>query len=74
MTQNISFKLLKNITYCCSISCKKTPTLLHPGLILIMYLSYITGNIHIAFKYTGSGHEIFDGVYELDDVSIDYIP
>ncbi|GAA3600725.1 DUF5689 domain-containing protein [Flavivirga amylovorans] len=37
-------------------------------------LSCIEGTIHIAFKYAGSGHEIFDGVYELDDVSIDYLP
>ncbi|AUP79771.1 DUF5689 domain-containing protein [Flavivirga eckloniae] len=34
-------------------------------------LSCITGTVHIAFKYTGSGHETFDGVYELDEVSID---
>ncbi|WP_303316329.1 DUF5689 domain-containing protein [Flavivirga abyssicola] len=37
-------------------------------------LSCVTGTIHIAFKYTGSGQEIFDGVYELDDISIDYMP
>ncbi|MDD7884677.1 DUF5689 domain-containing protein [Flavivirga sp. 57AJ16] len=37
-------------------------------------LSCITGTVHIAFKYTGSGHEIFDGVYELDAISIDYLP
>jgi hypothetical protein len=35
-------------------------------------LSCATGTIHIAFKYTGSGQEAFDGVYELDEVSIDY--
>ena len=37
-------------------------------------LSCATGNIYIAFKYTGSGLEHFDGVYELDEVSIDYVP
>jgi hypothetical protein len=37
-------------------------------------LSCATGTIHIAFKYTGSGQEAFDGVYELDEVSIDYTP
>ncbi|MDO5978592.1 DUF5689 domain-containing protein [Flavivirga spongiicola] len=37
-------------------------------------LSCVTGTIHIAFKYTGSGQEIFDGVYELDAISIDYLP
>ncbi|WP_372756327.1 DUF5689 domain-containing protein [Mariniflexile sp.] len=37
-------------------------------------LSCATGTIHIAFKYTGSGQTNFDGVYELDDVSIDYVP
>ncbi|TGV02331.1 DUF5689 domain-containing protein [Flavivirga rizhaonensis] len=37
-------------------------------------LSCVSGTMHIAFKYTGSGQEIFDGVYELDDVSIDYLP
>ncbi|WP_242117377.1 DUF5689 domain-containing protein [Aestuariivivens sediminicola] len=36
-------------------------------------LSCISGTIHIAFKYTGSGRDGFDGVYELDDVSIDYV-
>ncbi len=35
-------------------------------------LSCITGTIHIAFKYTGSGQDTFDGVYELDDIHIDY--
>ncbi len=34
-------------------------------------LSCISGTIHIAFRYTGSGHQIFDGVYELDEVRID---
>lgn len=37
-------------------------------------LSCVTGTIHIAFKYTGSGQEIFDGVYELDAISVDYLP
>ncbi|OEK09725.1 hypothetical protein A8C32_11515 [Flavivirga aquatica] len=36
-------------------------------------LSCASGTMHIAFKYTGSGQETFDGVYELDDISIDYI-
>lgn len=37
-------------------------------------LSCFTGTLYIAFKYTGSGQETFDGTYELDEVSIDYIP
>lgn len=37
-------------------------------------LSCATGTMHIAFKYTGSGQDNFDGVYELDEVSIDYVP
>ena len=37
-------------------------------------LSCSTGTMHIAFKYTGSGQETFDGVYELDEVSVDYTP
>ncbi|ALJ05432.1 hypothetical protein APS56_10015 [Pseudalgibacter alginicilyticus] len=37
-------------------------------------LSCATGIMHIAFKYTGSGQDAYDGVYELDDVSIDYVP
>lgn len=36
-------------------------------------LSCLRGNAHIAFKYTGSGQVTFDGVYELDEVSIDYV-
>ncbi|WP_194767301.1 DUF5689 domain-containing protein [Tamlana sp. I1] len=36
-------------------------------------LSCATGTMHIAFKYTGSGQESFDGVYELDDIRIDYV-
>ena len=35
-------------------------------------LSCISGIIHIAFKYTGSGQSTFDGIYELDEISIDY--
>jgi hypothetical protein len=35
-------------------------------------LSCLTGTIHIAFKYIGSGNPTFDGTYELDEVSIDY--
>ena len=34
-------------------------------------LSCGSGQIHIAFKYTGSGDSGFDGTYELDFVSID---
>jgi hypothetical protein len=37
-------------------------------------LSCTTGMMHIAFKYTGSGQEAYDGVYELDEVSVDYLP
>ncbi|WP_203256276.1 DUF5689 domain-containing protein [Hyunsoonleella ulvae] len=36
-------------------------------------LSCLSGTIHIAFKYTGGGQDSFDGVYELDDVSVDYL-
>lgn len=36
-------------------------------------LSCISGTIHIAFKYTGSGQDGFDGVYELDDIRVDYL-
>lgn len=35
-------------------------------------LSCLSGTVHIAFKYTGGGQENFDGVYELDEVSVDY--
>ncbi|MFH4966732.1 DUF5689 domain-containing protein [Gaetbulibacter sp. M240] len=35
-------------------------------------LSCLSGVIYIAFKYTGGGLESFDGVYELDEVSINY--
>ncbi|ULC59942.1 DUF5689 domain-containing protein [Flaviramulus sp. BrNp1-15] len=37
-------------------------------------LSCVSGTMYIAFKYTGSGHDTFDGVYELDEISIDYVP
>ena len=37
-------------------------------------LTCATGTIYIAFKYTGSGQDSFDGVYELDEVSVDYTP
>jgi hypothetical protein len=37
-------------------------------------LTCANGTIYIAFKYTGSGQDSFDGVYELDEVSIDYVP
>ncbi len=37
-------------------------------------LSCASGTMHIAFKYTGSGQATFDGAYELDEVSIDYVP
>ncbi len=33
-------------------------------------LGCLSGTIHIAFRYTGSGQENFDGVYEIDNVSI----
>ncbi|MDN3664727.1 DUF5689 domain-containing protein [Algibacter miyuki] len=36
-------------------------------------LSCVTGTMHIAFKFTGSGQDTFDGVYELDEVSIDFV-
>ena len=36
-------------------------------------LSCISGTMYIAFKYTGSGQDTFDGIYELDDISIDYV-
>lgn len=36
-------------------------------------LSCISGTIHIAFKYIGSGQSTFDGVYELDEISVDYV-
>ena len=36
-------------------------------------LSCATGTMYIAFKYTGSGQDTFDGVYELDEISVDYV-
>lgn len=36
-------------------------------------LSCASGTIYIAFKYTGSGQDSFDGVYELDEISVDYV-
>lgn len=36
-------------------------------------LSCLSGTIHIAFKYTGSGRSTFDGVYELDEITVDYV-
>tara|TARA_R110002050_G_scaffold94765_1_gene197101 strand:+ start:96757 stop:98193 length:1437 start_codon:yes stop_codon:yes gene_type:complete len=36
-------------------------------------LSCATGTMHIAFKFTGSGQDTFDGVYELDAISVDYV-
>ncbi len=36
-------------------------------------LSCATGTMHVAFKFTGSGQDTFDGVYELDEVSVDYL-
>ncbi|TWO32151.1 hypothetical protein E1J38_010005 [Seonamhaeicola sediminis] len=38
----------------------------------IIDLSCTAGTIYIAFKYTGSGEDDFDGTFELDDISIDY--
>ena len=37
-------------------------------------LSCATGTMHIAFKYTGGGIDTFDGIYELDEISVDYVP
>ena len=36
-------------------------------------LSCVSGTIHIAFKYIGSGQDTFDGIYELDEISVDYV-
>ncbi|NNC49421.1 MAG: hypothetical protein HKO01_02675 [Flaviramulus sp.] len=36
-------------------------------------LSCVSGTMHIAFKFTGSGQDTFDGIYELDEISIDYV-
>ncbi|GAA4109368.1 hypothetical protein GCM10022393_05920 [Aquimarina addita] len=38
----------------------------------IIDLSCETGVVYIAFRYTGSDTEDFDGTYELDNISIDY--
>lgn len=38
----------------------------------VINLSCLSGAIHVAFKYTGGGQDSFDGVYELDNVSVDY--
>ena len=37
-------------------------------------LSCASGTMHIAFKYTGGGIDTFDGIYELDEISVDYVP
>ena len=37
-------------------------------------LSCANGTMHIAFKYTGGGIDTFDGIYELDEISVDYVP
>lgn len=37
----------------------------------IVDLSCLEGTVHLAFRYTGSGNEDFDGTYELDEISID---
>ena len=36
-------------------------------------LSCATGIMYIAFKFTGSGQDTFDGVYELDEISVDFV-
>jgi len=36
-------------------------------------LSCVSGTMHIAFKYTGSGKEDADGTYELDEININYV-
>ncbi|MDP5157463.1 MAG: DUF5689 domain-containing protein [Flaviramulus sp.] len=33
-----------------------------------------SGTMYIAFKYTGGGIDTFDGIYELDEISVDYLP
>lgn len=37
-------------------------------------LSCASGTMHIAFKYTGGGLDTFDGIFELDEISVDYTP
>jgi len=36
----------------------------------IVDLSCLTGTVHIAFRYTGSGNPDFDGAFEIDNVAI----
>ncbi|MFI1772868.1 DUF5689 domain-containing protein [Thalassobellus citreus] len=36
-------------------------------------LSCAMGTMYVAFKFTGSGQDTFDGIYELDEVSVDYV-
>lgn len=37
-------------------------------------LSCASGTMYIAFKYTGGGLDSFDGIYELDEISVDFTP
>ena len=37
-------------------------------------LSCASGTMYVAFKYTGGGLDTFDGIYELDEISVDYTP
>lgn len=36
-------------------------------------LSCENGTMYIAFKFTGSGENTFDGIYELDEISVDFV-
>ncbi|WP_044633063.1 DUF5689 domain-containing protein [Neotamlana sedimentorum] len=36
-------------------------------------LSCQTGTLYVAFKFTGGGIDSFDGIYELDEISVDYV-
>jgi len=36
-------------------------------------LSCASGTMYIAFKFTGSGQDTFDGIYELDEISVDFV-
>ncbi|MCL5127007.1 DUF5689 domain-containing protein [Algibacter sp. L4_22] len=36
-------------------------------------LSCESGTMYIAFKFTGSGQDTFDGIYELDEISVDFV-
>ena len=36
-------------------------------------LSCADGTLYIAFKFTGSGQDTFDGIYELDEISVDFV-